>query len=84
MRKSYEPVPQWWFHSLLIMVVAISMLACEGFGRQLQLPYWGVALAMTLAFVFTLPVGVIAATTNQVYTQVLFQYLTLINTVSMP
>ncbi|XP_047957244.1 oligopeptide transporter 5-like [Salvia hispanica] len=65
MRKSYEPVPQWWFHSLLIMVVAISMLACEGFGRQLQLPYWGVALAMTLAFVFTLPVGVIAATTNQ-------------------
>ncbi|KAG6394173.1 hypothetical protein SASPL_144754 [Salvia splendens] len=54
------------FHgSLLIMVVAISMLACEGFGRQLQLPYWGVALAMTLAFVFTLPVGVIAATTNQ-------------------
>ncbi|KAG6382491.1 hypothetical protein SASPL_157837 [Salvia splendens] len=65
MRKNNDPVPQWWFHSLLIMVVAISMLACEGFGRQLQLPYWGVALAMTLAFVFTIPVGVIAATTNQ-------------------
>lgn len=65
MRKNYEAVPQWWFHSLLIAVVAVSLLACEGFGRQLQLPYWGVVLAMALAFVFTLPVGVIAATTNQ-------------------
>ncbi|XP_051126119.1 oligopeptide transporter 5-like [Andrographis paniculata] len=65
MRKNYDPVPQWWFHSLLILVVAMSMFACEGFGRQLQLPYWGVILSMALAFVFTLPVGVITATTNQ-------------------
>ncbi|KAG6744469.1 hypothetical protein POTOM_051099 [Populus tomentosa] len=28
-------------------------------------PYWGVMLAIGLAFVFTLPVGVITATTNQ-------------------
>ncbi|KAL7088462.1 hypothetical protein ACP275_13G128600 [Erythranthe tilingii] len=65
MRKNYEPVPQWWFHSILIFVIAVSLFACEGFGRQLQLPYWGVLLAMALAFIFTLPVGVITATTNQ-------------------
>ncbi|KAL3820753.1 hypothetical protein ACJIZ3_006658 [Penstemon smallii] len=65
MRKNYEPVPQWWFHSLLLLVIALSLFACEGFNRELQLPYWGVILAMALAFVFTLPVGVIAATTNQ-------------------
>ncbi|KAL8461706.1 hypothetical protein ACS0TY_032985 [Phlomoides rotata] len=66
MRKNYEAVPQWWFHTLLVLVVAVSLFACEGFGRQLQLPYWGVLLAMALAFVFTLPVAVITATTNQV------------------
>ncbi|KAK1353131.1 hypothetical protein POM88_052969 [Heracleum sosnowskyi] len=33
--------------------------------RQLQLPYWGVMLAISLALVFTLPIGVITATTNQ-------------------
>lgn len=66
MRKNYEAVPQWWFHTLLVLVIGVSLFACEGFGRQLQLPYWGVLLAMAMAFVFTLPVAVITATTNQV------------------
>lgn len=66
MKKNYDPVPQWWFYSILIIVVGLSLLACEGFGRQLQLPYWGVLLAISLALVFTLPIGVITATTNQV------------------
>ncbi|KAG6469661.1 hypothetical protein ZIOFF_070591 [Zingiber officinale] len=30
----------------------------------MQLPYWGLFLAMAMAFVFTLPVGIITATTN--------------------
>ncbi|XP_028091340.1 oligopeptide transporter 5-like [Camellia sinensis] len=65
MKKNYDVVPQWWFYAILMLVVGLSMLACEGYGRQLQLPYWGVLLAMALAFVFTLPIGVITATTNQ-------------------
>ncbi|XP_011016561.1 PREDICTED: oligopeptide transporter 1-like, partial [Populus euphratica] len=65
MKKNYEAVPQWWFYSLLIIVVALTLLTCEGFGKQLQLPYWGVLLAVGLALMFTLPVGVLAATTNQ-------------------
>ncbi|KAL0443065.1 UNVERIFIED_CONTAM: Oligopeptide transporter 5 [Sesamum latifolium] len=65
MKKNYDSVPQWWFIGLLVLVIGMSLYACEGFHRQLQLPYWGVLLAMALAFVFTLPVAVIAATTNQ-------------------
>lgn len=53
---------------MLVLVTALSMYTCEGFGRQLQLPWWGLLLAMAMAFVFTLPIGVIAATTNQVQT----------------
>ncbi|CAK9182213.1 unnamed protein product [Ilex paraguariensis] len=65
MKKNYDPVPQWWFHSILIVVIGLALLTCEGFGKQLQLPYWGVLLAIALALFFTLPIGVITATTNQ-------------------
>lgn len=66
MKKNYEAVPQWWFYTLLILVTGLSIFSCEGFGKQLQLPYLGVLLAMALALLFTLPIGVIIATTNQV------------------
>ncbi|KAI3883056.1 hypothetical protein MKX03_034262 [Papaver bracteatum] len=63
--RSYEPVPQWWFYTILFIMVSLALIACEGFGRQLQLPYWGILLACALALFFTLPIGIIAATTNQ-------------------
>ncbi|KAK2984249.1 hypothetical protein RJ640_010208 [Escallonia rubra] len=65
MKKNYDVVPQWWFYTILAVVIGLALLACEGFGRQLQLPYWGVLLAIALALLFTLPIGVITATTNQ-------------------
>ncbi|XP_072970553.1 oligopeptide transporter 1-like [Typha angustifolia] len=65
MKKNYRVVPQWWFHLMLIVVLALSFYTCEGFGKQLQLPWWGLLLACAMAFIFTLPVGVIYATTNQ-------------------
>ncbi|OVA07244.1 Oligopeptide transporter [Macleaya cordata] len=79
--NAYEPVPQWWFHIILVLMVALSLVACEGFGKQLQLPYWGILLACAIALVFTLPIGVITATTNQqtpglnVITELIIGYL---------
>lgn len=66
MKKNYETVPQWWFIAVLIPTMALSLYACEGFDKQLQLPWWGLLLACGIAFIFTLPVGIIKATTNQV------------------
>jgi len=66
MKKNYEAVPEWWFHVILVSMIALSIFTCEGFGKQLQLPYWGVLLAAGLALIFTLPIGIITATTNQV------------------
>ncbi|KAM0822505.1 hypothetical protein ACQ4PT_071449 [Festuca glaucescens] len=65
MKKNYAVVPQWWFHVMLVLVLGLSIFTCEGFGKELQLPYWGVLLAAGLAFFFTLPIGIITATTNQ-------------------
>lgn len=66
MKKNYEEVPHWWFYFLLLIVIGLSIYACEGFDKQLQLPWWGVLLACGISLLFTLPVGVIQATTNQV------------------
>ncbi|XP_047951622.1 oligopeptide transporter 1-like [Salvia hispanica] len=64
MKKNYRSVPAWWFHTILALVFVMSLWACEGFGKQLQLPWWGLIMACAMAFMFTLPVGIIQATTN--------------------
>ncbi|XP_010267481.1 PREDICTED: oligopeptide transporter 7-like [Nelumbo nucifera] len=63
--KKYKQVPQWWFMFILVVVMAATIFACEYYNDQLQLRWWGVLLACLVAYVFTLPIGVIAATTNQ-------------------
>jgi len=64
--RAYKEVPQAYFVGLLISMIIISILGCEIFIDQLQLRWWGVLLACGIAFFFTLPLGVICATTNQV------------------
>ncbi|KAF5194202.1 Oligopeptide transporter [Thalictrum thalictroides] len=63
--KRYKQVPGWWFGSMLIVNIAATIFACEYYNEQLQLPWWAILLACALALLFTLPVGVITATTNQ-------------------
>ncbi|KAK9941178.1 hypothetical protein M0R45_017797 [Rubus argutus] len=80
MKKNYEAVPQWWFHIMLVLNVGLSIFICEGFGKQLQLPWWGVLLACGIALTFTLPIGIIEATTNMqpglnVITELVIGYL---------
>jgi hypothetical protein len=64
--KVYPEVPQWWFYAILVSIVALSVGVVEWDKVELQLPWWGVLFACALACFFTLPIGVIAATTNQV------------------
>ncbi|KAK7851376.1 oligopeptide transporter 6 [Quercus suber] len=64
MRK-YKQVPEWWFVIILIGNIALTIFACEYYIEQLQLPWWGVLLACAIAILFTLPIGIITAITNQ-------------------
>ncbi|XP_068634393.1 oligopeptide transporter 7-like [Aristolochia californica] len=61
----YKQVPEWWFLSILAANIAATIFACEYYNDQLQLPWWGVLLACGIALFFTLPIGIITATTNQ-------------------
>ncbi|XP_057743795.1 oligopeptide transporter 7-like [Arachis stenosperma] len=65
MRKYYKQVPEWWFICILGINIVVTIFVCEYYNDQLQLPWWGVVLACVVAISFTLPVGVIRATTNQ-------------------
>ena len=75
--KSYKAVPQWWYLVLLAGSVALSLLMSFVWKEDVQLPWWGMLYAFALAFVVTLPIGVIQATTNQVINHVFHLYIVL-------
>lgn len=64
--RRYKSVPMWWFHIILVLNIALIIFVCEYYNESLQLPWWGVLLACAIAIFFTLPIGIITATTNQV------------------
>ncbi|XP_050376832.1 oligopeptide transporter 7-like isoform X3 [Argentina anserina] len=63
--QRYNQVPEWWFVAILLSNIALTIFTCEYYNEQLQLPWWGVLLACAIAILFTLPIGIITAITNQ-------------------
>ncbi|KAL0907747.1 hypothetical protein M5K25_022181 [Dendrobium thyrsiflorum] len=63
--RRYRQVPEWWFICILVINIILTIFVCEYYNDQLQLPWWGVLLACAIALFFTLPIGIITATTNQ-------------------
>ncbi|XP_031492256.1 oligopeptide transporter 3 [Nymphaea colorata] len=63
--KNYKEVPQWWFLVLLIGSIVLSLMMSFIWKDEVQLPWWAMLFAFALAFIVTLPIGVIQATTNQ-------------------
>ena len=64
--KKYKDIPSWWFHLLLALTIIISLALCIFLKDEVQMPWWALIFAAALAFIFTLPVSIITATTNQV------------------
>lgn len=64
--KRYKDIPSWWFYSMLAATLLISLALCIFLNDQVQMPWWGLVFASAMAFVFTLPISIITATTNQV------------------
>ncbi|MCO5596992.1 hypothetical protein L7F22_051064 [Adiantum nelumboides] len=62
--EKYADIPQKWWSFLLVGSVGLSLIVCLVYKDQVQLPWWGLLLACVLAAGFTLPIGVITATTN--------------------
>lgn len=69
--SKYKQVPEWWFLGLLVGSIVLSLLMSFIWKTDVQLPWWGMIFAFGLAWIVTLPIGVIQATTNQVILQIL-------------
>ncbi|XP_062219974.1 oligopeptide transporter 4-like isoform X2 [Phragmites australis] len=63
--KRYDDIPGWWFYSLMALSMTVSLLLCTILRHEVQLPWWGLLFACGMAFIFTLPISIISATTNQ-------------------
>ncbi|XP_057990340.1 oligopeptide transporter 4-like [Hevea brasiliensis] len=63
--RRYKDIPSWWFHLLLAVTLAVSLVLCIVLNDQVQMPWWGLLFTSAVAFFFTLPISVITATTNQ-------------------
>ncbi|KAG6421955.1 hypothetical protein SASPL_118515 [Salvia splendens] len=64
MRK-YADIPSWWFYILLAVTFTASLMLSIFLNDQVQMPWWALVFACIIAFVFTLPISIITATTNQ-------------------
>ncbi|WMV57135.1 hypothetical protein MTR67_050520 [Solanum verrucosum] len=62
--KKYPDIPGWWFHGMLVVSLALSLILCIVWVDQVQLPWWGLIFAAAIALIFTLPISIITATTN--------------------
>ncbi|KAF6136201.1 hypothetical protein GIB67_001610 [Kingdonia uniflora] len=79
MRK-YKQVPHWWFMAILLINLVIIIFACEYYNAQLQLPWWGVLLAVAISGFYMVPIGILYATAGQapglnIITEYIFGYI---------
>ncbi|KAF9917394.1 hypothetical protein FBU30_000774 [Linnemannia zychae] len=60
--RAYPEVPDWWYLVLFVITFTLSMVTCTVWD---YMPWWALLLALLIAIVFVLPVGVVQAITNQ-------------------
>ncbi|KAF8263227.1 small oligopeptide transporter [Lactarius quietus] len=59
----YKGVPDWWFLSIFLTMFVSGVVAIEFW--KTDFPLWTFVLALTISFMYTIPIGVILAITNQ-------------------
>jgi OPT family oligopeptide transporter len=70
----YPEVPMWWYGTIGIISFAFLCTAIKIIPTQL--PLWGAVIAILLSFIFTIPLSMLQAITNQqVNTPVLYEFI---------
>ncbi|KAF8263625.1 OPT oligopeptide transporter [Lactarius quietus] len=59
----YKEVPDWWYISIFLSMFVFGVVAIEVWNTQF--PVWAFVLALLISFVYTVPIGIIQAITNQ-------------------
>ncbi|KAG8215868.1 OPT oligopeptide transporter protein-domain-containing protein [Butyriboletus roseoflavus] len=61
--SKYKQVPGWWYGIIFVSMVVLGIIVIEVW--HTEFPVWAFFLALTIAFVYVLPIGMIQAITNQ-------------------
>ncbi|KZT03114.1 OPT oligopeptide transporter [Laetiporus sulphureus 93-53] len=59
----YPQVPDWWYGVILVSMFAFGVISIEMWNTEF--PVWALILALIISFVYTVPIGMIQAITNQ-------------------
>ncbi|KAH8898232.1 small oligopeptide transporter, OPT family [Thozetella sp. PMI_491] len=62
MMRKYVDTPDWWYYALFIILFAMSLVTVLYWDTHLT--WWAMIIAMLLAIVFLVPIGMIQAVTN--------------------
>ncbi|KAI8387267.1 OPT family small oligopeptide transporter [Blakeslea trispora] len=62
--RAYPEVPTWWYIAIFVCSFGVSFGVIYGW-PEIKLPWWGLILAILIPVIFTLPIGIIQAVTNQ-------------------
>ncbi|TDL22377.1 small oligopeptide transporter [Rickenella mellea] len=63
MSKYKEVVPEWWYLMIFLSMFTFGVISIEVWPTQM--PVWGLVLALLIAVVYIVPIGMIQAITNQ-------------------
>ncbi|KAL9939609.1 hypothetical protein V8E36_001426 [Tilletia maclaganii] len=74
----YSEVPSWWYISIFGVSLSLGLVATQAWPTQF--PWWMLFLALAISAVYTVPVGIVQAITNQqvglnVITEFIFGYM---------
>ncbi|KAB8298088.1 hypothetical protein EYC80_001850 [Monilinia laxa] len=78
MMRKYKPVPGWWYIAFFLVMMAMSLAAVCAYPTHLT--WWALIIALLMSLVWTIPVGIIYATTNihlglNVFTEYVIGYM---------
>lgn len=59
----YKEVPDWWYLTIFVSMFVFGVVSIEVW--ETQFPVWGFVLALCIASIYIVPIGVIQAITNQ-------------------
>ncbi|KAH9911356.1 OPT oligopeptide transporter [Epithele typhae] len=59
----YPQVPDWWYSGIFVLMFIFGVIVIEV--QETQMPVWALVLALMISFIYTIPVGMIQAITNQ-------------------
>ncbi|KAI0081298.1 OPT oligopeptide transporter [Panus rudis PR-1116 ss-1] len=59
----YRQVPEWWYMIIFVSMFVFGVISIEVWNTQF--PVWAFVLALIISFVYTIPIGMIQAITNQ-------------------